>query len=346
MISVIPQAKARLYAPISGGSGGTISGFAYPGETLTSTALDQWRVNGVNRGSPSTTFIPGVNDIGLIIDQSTSVNSVTCWHPKDISQVKIIHLGNFGALNNSLANASNNDPVRRIGNLASTPYTYAHSGASTSTYPIYKTNYINGNNVLQFDGSNDYMNYEDFNNTSSGANSPNNIFRNIGYGYIFSATGGAQSNGVDPGDICRCNNGSSPTSSTRLRVAINSIQNFQAGGRRIDSDSFVSISSTGNAGWNVLTAESRWTNGVLNLRVNGLQTNTTNYASSGNTSDTSGSSSGGIGIGSAPDGSIEFCKMDLAGLILASGNTALTSTEISRIERYLGLLIGVDIPLV
>lgn len=87
----------------------------------------------------------------------------------------------------------------------------------------------------------------------------------------------------------------------------------------------------------------------LNLRVNGNQTATSQFATMGKTSNTfsGGGVGNSIGAGTGSDiGSIERCQMHLAGIIIASGDSPITTADKSRIERYLGLLCNKDIPIV
>jgi hypothetical protein len=69
----------------------TISGFAYPNETLTAPSGSSylWTVNGQNRGT-NQTFVPTVYDIGEVVTclVGTKTYTTTVWHPRDIPSVQ------------------------------------------------------------------------------------------------------------------------------------------------------------------------------------------------------------------------------------------------------------------
>ena len=85
----------------------TISGFAYPDETLTapSSSSYQWYVDDIARGTAQTLTLT-VNDIGLnvrCVVGAAECTPVTVWHPRDISNVKNFWWAGNGAYN-SLGN--------------------------------------------------------------------------------------------------------------------------------------------------------------------------------------------------------------------------------------------------
>lgn len=69
-----------------------LTGFAFPGEVLTSPVAGQWAVEGVPViGETGTTYTVGVRDIGKRIRCGAST-AARVWHPNDIPQVKAVRL--------------------------------------------------------------------------------------------------------------------------------------------------------------------------------------------------------------------------------------------------------------
>ena len=114
MINTIPSIGQQVFdntlsllLVVSQGSVLTISGFAYPNETLTAPTGSsyQWYVDDIARGTAQTlTFT--VNDIGLSVRcvvGAAECTPVTVWHPRDIANVKNFWWAGRGAYN-SVAN--------------------------------------------------------------------------------------------------------------------------------------------------------------------------------------------------------------------------------------------------
>jgi len=97
MINTIPSIGQQIFDNVlsllvSQGSVRTISGFAYPNETLTapSGSSYQWYVDDIARGTAQTLTLT-VNDIGLsvrCIVGAAECTPVTVWHPRDIPSVQ------------------------------------------------------------------------------------------------------------------------------------------------------------------------------------------------------------------------------------------------------------------
>jgi hypothetical protein len=114
---------------------------------------------------------------------------------------------------------------------------------------------------------------------------------------------------------------------------------FQAGGRRLDADSFQSITggaTTANQ-TRVVTGIFDWANTTLLLRLDGAQVaGAGNFKTAGATSDTD---SANINIGGYSATSFDGL---MAALIIIT--RVLTAGELKRVERYLGGKYGVTIP--
>ena len=117
---------------------------------------------------------------------------------------------------------------------------------------------------------------------------------------------------------------------------------FRAGGRRLTSDGFVFSEGTFAAGWHLFGGVYNWAGDSLQCRVDGANVGSeANFTSGGGNSQNSNTDSH---IGANQSGLI-VSRGYTAAVIVSTPATLLTAAEVARIERYLGLLIGLDIPL-
>jgi len=100
----------------------------------------------------------------------------------------------------------------------------------------------------------------------------------------------------------------------------------------------VNASSTSNANYNVLTAEALFTSGSLRLRVNGSVTGTTAISTTIPNNTVTASF-----IGAATSNTTTNFNGYMTAIILASGNSPISDTDRSRIERFIGLLDGLNV---
>jgi hypothetical protein len=344
------SAPVNLVAP-------SVTGFAYPQETLTSSIgtwlgypapsfTYQWFVNSISRvGATASTFQPLLTDIGLSIfcrvtatnsagSSTSNSNTVTCWHPNQIASVARFWSARSNVLNSVSPDvaATNDQTVRR--------WTDVISGATAdqtvgSDQPIYRATGQSSGPSLQFDGTNDRM-------TLSGTTL--DVFRNVGTGYIFvgfrdtNRTGGTNSH--VPIEFRDGTN-----TKSRLTIVTRSGASdfrFSAVSVRVDNGTdTIAYGSTSDDNYNVLTAEALYSSGVLNLRRNGSQDGTANFPASGNTSNTASSNATICNISNL---SGFYAPGHITSIICA--NQLLSATNRSRIERYIGLMGGLNIPLV
>lgn len=201
-----------------------------------------------------------------------------------------------------------------------------HATQSTSgSRPTRQTGVQNGKDVIRFDGLDDFL--TPLNSLS--------ILRNKQEGSIFS--------------VCKLSNGTNSDltvlnisrngNSTQLRLGLqlttgSSGQQFRAGARRLDSDTFIGVTTSNNLNYNVLASISKYQIGQLFLRVNGV-VNSTNLLSSGSTSDTD---SDIVEIGKI---STNYLNGDIAELIVF--NSTLSDSNIKIVERYLAGKYGITI---
>jgi len=131
-----------------------ISGFAYPGETLTSTGTGQWYVDDVPIiGETGDTYVVRLDDIGKPVRQGSS-NVLVVWSPLDLSPA--LWLSDTGS------NTAQWDDLSGNGRHA--------TQAIGANQPAIIAGERNGRQVRRFDGINDGL--------SSGTNSTWNFLHN------------------------------------------------------------------------------------------------------------------------------------------------------------------------
>jgi len=331
-----------------------ITGTAFPGETLTCSSgtatgatgyAYQWFVNDLMViGANTNEYEPSGLEIGLPIKCRVTATipsgtdpimtvPVACWHPIDDVVGGIVYLANkkvYSSLSPDTL-AVNSARVRQWSDH--TDSFRAVNVADDVTKPRFFPNAVLGNAVVQFDGQDENL---------SMADGSQAYFRNKSYGYIIAAIKDtAHTTGNDFHRVVHW-----PTNGTNPRFDIstrhNGTSNFSINARRLDADTTVSASSASDGDWNVITGEALWADGTLNLRVNGTQTATTSFASSGATSNTLSSA---VRMGNGhPSAPAAFFPGQIA--CVFAYDDELTAAELSRLERYAGLLVGKDIPLV
>jgi hypothetical protein len=286
-------------------------------------------------GETGSTLVLGIMDIGVAVSQLNS-NVLTTWHPRDIAAVKSVHVSRanvFSSISPNVA-AANGAAIRRNVDLINSYNADQTTGVSQ---PIYRATGQSGGPSMEFDGSNDRLDM-----TGSGSL---DMFRNVGYGYIIAGardtnhTGGSLNHAIAAFTV----NGSTTNRLLLTTRGGNAGNNFQVIARRLDADAFTGVFSANDGNYNVLTAEALFATGSLNLRVNGSQTATT--ALSGGSGNTSNTASLYASIGNFLDSSGPF-PGHITAVITVSGSTALSATDRSRLERWVGLMGALNIPLV
>lgn len=315
-------------------SGATISGSNFPGSVLTSTDEGQWNVDGVAiSGETGLTYTIRVSDIGKDITQTANAiesDAITVWQPADVSGVQAVYLGDIGALTSTGPDveAVLGDPVEQWSDLSSNSY---HATQATLAFRPYKrTTAVETANSLRFIGV-------DSTSMSLPAGALD-IFNNAAYGYLISAV---KDDSPDSGSPQHPVITWSEAGNANARFALltrNGGTDFSVIASVTDG-SRVNVKSTQQAGWSVLTGEALFAAGNLNLRVDGVQTGTTTFASSTNSPATTSQE--------AKIGEINGLKIaaHIACIFVVARATPLNTTERSQLERYAGLLIGKNIPL-
>jgi hypothetical protein len=169
------------------------------------------------------------------------------------------------------------------------------------------------------------------------------VFNSQNYGYIFAGARDTAPTAGDPiahGIVSINRTNASPK--IGLVSRFNKSSNFAASTAPNTGDTIIyTATGASNSNYNVLTNESKWLDGNINLRVNG------NLISSGSfdpsiPNDTTASSY----IGAYTGVSTTNFNGYMTAIILAADSNPLYDTDRNRIERFIGLLGAVDIPLV
>lgn len=315
----------------------SISGTAYPGETLTvagGSGSRQWRVGGVAvDGETAATFVIRVTDVGLAIDcvvGEDTADAVTCWHLNDEPGTKGIWLANAGAMASIEPDVAATDAQAVYDWVDVSGGSLRATQATESARALLQVAETAGSNVLEFDGSNDGY-------TLSG--DALTLAQNANYCYMIAAvedtnpTGGSTTHPV-------CSLTINGAATARLTVYTRLSGNFYVAARQSDGDAAVSATTPQESGPNVITAEALFLDGFLNIRLNGEHEAQSAFPDTEASTD-SASTSGFVGYVGAARSPIK-----LSALIILKHTAQLTAAQLARVERYAGLLIGKDIPLV
>lgn len=307
----------------------TISGFAYPANTLTSDFPGQWRINGVATGPPTArSLLLPITSIGKIVTCGTS-DPVTVWHPRnDVEFYLIATEGVWSSVSPNVL-ATGGQPVRSWGSNripgGSDENDPLVSNSTANQQPIYRSSGVNGLPSLEFDATNDILE-----RTSGPMLVVSNAKERI---TLFVAVTPTTSSTSVYAQIMN-------SSGNAMCDLVKTSNRFRARGRRTNADGLTTLTDNNTAdplASHVLTNVSDYSSGQVTLRIDGLINNTGSYISAGLTSAANAQS---ITVGSATSGAgghIQF---------VAFTNSNLTPQAISRIERFAGLLCGKNIPLV
>ena len=303
-------------------SNSVISGNNFPMETLTSTQSGQWYANNLPvSGRTGNSYQIRIEDIGKTLKQATS-NSIVCWHPRDVPQVKScrIHTENVFTSADPNVPAAIGQTVRRYIDIING---YIADQSTGVGQPILSST------GLVFDGVNDSLNNG---NTSSPEQS---IFTNVGYGYIFAA---CVDTNPQAGGAAHTIASFKQVGSTATKAAIysrNGTSSYAIQVKRLDEEGVRTLNiSTPRNGWRVVNAELLLADDRINLRLDGVQEGTTGPITSGSFGSIPAErfSIGVHGTGTNPFPGTIPCVM------VASGDTKISDSDRAKIERFLGLL--------
>jgi len=196
--------------------------------------------------------------------------------------------------------------------------------------PVYRATGQSSNPAIQFDGANDYLNLA----------VPSNVLQNKTAGYLICGFRDNAHTGGNSSHILIQYSNNTLSNPRLILYSRRGGNNFAAIARRLDAEAAVLAGSANNGNYNVLAAHADYSGGNLYLRVNGVVTATTALTSSGSTSNTPSSTANLGGYASFTETTSGF--MTAACVV----NASVTATQLSQIERYIGLFGGLNIPLV
>jgi hypothetical protein len=305
-----------------------ISGFAYPLETLTSTRAGQWAIDGVPvSGQTGSTFQVPLLAYGRSITCGGSA-PVTVWKPWDIPGVVSVRVADRGVLNAVSPDvaATNGQTVRRWNGLVSN---FQANQATSVAQPVFRSSGQSGNPSVEFDGANHRMVVTD--------SAERDFARNVSSAYCIIGfrdtlpTSGAARHVLFWSEEFQ----------VTTRDVFSGGGLFVAVGRNVSGTSLVVSLGSNNSNYNVITAESLYSSGVFNGRLNGTQIGSSSYAS-GVSRNVAGFN---IIVGAQDDApSFNIFPGHICCLIMV--NQILSATNRSRLERFAGLFGSLNIPLV
>lgn len=325
-----------LLALVPGGGGGedpevVISGTAFPGEALTSTAAGQWIVDGSPvPGETGDTYVVRLTDIGKSITQDGAENSLTCWHPADIPQVKTCRVATLGPVLNAVGpdeEADDGETVRRWTDIVNG---WSLDQATGSAQPVRLVAAVNGNDALQFSSSSHRL--------FSSSGEELDVFRDVAAGGIIVAcndgniSGGANNHVVSAHTVAE---------SQTVRFGINTKGQAAALLRLTDAQSSAhSATAPLSAGWHVVEAVGDFAGGVLTCYVDGEAGTPATFAGAAIADTPSQSATMG-----ATGNANTYFTGQIAVEIKWSGAAPLSDADLKRLRRFAGLIVGLDIPL-
>lgn len=152
---------------------------------------------------------------------------------------------------------------------------FDHVQATAALQPLTNNTTQNGLNVLEFDD-----------NTRCLELSNSSLFQNVSAGTIIAALKGTAWTAAVRNHLYSIGNNAT---SSRFLMAVNASGKYETGGRRLDANSFQSVSSSANAStnWEVRRSEVNYSTRALNQYIDEvIDGNSTTFQSSGSTSNT------------------------------------------------------------
>ncbi len=310
----------------------SIEGYAFPQETLSAPdgSSYAWSIDG-STVSTSQTFTPTIYHIGktisCLVDGTTY--STTVWHPNQISAVKAFWWANTGVFKSGNIVAQDGDPVYGWYDIINNYY--AIGGANNvNNMPKYEATDLASPSIR-----NDFTDFYTMNSEAEDVlNSVKNAYCFIGAKDNFPSSG---SNHTMFAVI-----GSGNEIIFNLGSKISGSAAFYLQSKKTDGTAVLVTGSSANSNYNVIGAEVLFNSSVSKLRVNGQVLNSGVLNGSATTSNSNAYS---MYINYNLPNNSSFDSYVTA-VILAGGDTPLTSTEINRLERFVGLLGNIDVPLI
>jgi len=301
-------------------------------ETLTASRAGQWYIDGSPvSGETGLTFQVPLLAYGKVVNCSNSA-PVTVWKPWDITGVVSVRIADQKVWNSISPNvaATNGQTVRRWEDLANN---YSADNATSVQQPLFRSTGQGSYPTVEFDGTDDVL---------SLSGSELDVYRNKGacYAFIgFRATTPTSGNAEQAILYIATGVGNS-----RLlyHARFGGLNNFGFLTRRLDTDGSGQLTYANDSNYHVHGAELLFSSGSFRLRIDGTQVGSGNYASGSGSSSNTASMVATIGNNGNLTG--QRAGGHYTCVILA--NQTISNTDRSRIERFIGLFGGLNIPLV
>jgi type V secretory pathway adhesin AidA len=307
-----------------------ITGTAYPGETLTSTSVGQWYADNVPvSGEVGSTYVVRLDDIGRSIRQALS-NILVVWKPGDIAGVVAFwtpYRGVYTSTGPDVA-AADGQTVTKWTDIIN-GYTLVEPTAVNQ--PLFRATGQSGKPSIQFDGSNDrfYLDQVASRNLLSGKTNC----------YLMAGARELNPNGGEgehviwhwPYPSYDAGNSRLLMPMTRRGNQFSMLANPGLGSIAVDG-------GANNSSYHVIGSHGDFANGYARLRIDG-----------------SVAGSGWVGVGSSPSGVVNWVLFaenayggSFNGHITCPYiiNASISATDVSKLERYVGLFGSLNIPLV
>jgi hypothetical protein len=166
------------------------------------------------------------------------------------------------------------------------------------------------------------------------------VFNLQNYGYIFAGAKDTVPNGGDATHAVVSINRTGSLPKVALTTRFNNNNYFNAITGPNGSVLTGGTSLSNNSAYNVLTNEAMWADGEIRLRINGSQEGDGSFTAEQPNSTTATSY-----IGAYTSSTNNFNGY-MTAIILAAGGSPLSDTDRNRLERFIGILGGLDIPLI
>lgn len=322
----------------------TIVGNAFPGETVNCPeGLGEWKIDGatVTGYTSSLTYQVKFSDVGKGLTVTIGANTsaaTTIWKPSDITQVAAWYVAYKGALVSTgpEVEAANTADVLQWNDQSGSGH---HITQSTSAQRPRRL-------VDAHDGLiGDRISVLDFNPTTNDAMeipaSLFDLFRNVAHGYIFAAVEDTNPGAGDSSHyVCGFATG---TGGVRLALCTRTNgDNFGVFHRVEDANSLNTAEVVQERGRNVLVAHGDCAGKTTRFRVNAFERKADAAPTTGTAFSNTASTKAYLG----GDNTVNNGEIKIAALVIAAGNTKLTATEISQIEKWLGIAAGKQLELV
>ncbi len=174
--------------------------------------------------------------------------------------------------------------------------------ATSTAQPIFKTNQLNGNPVVSFDGTTDRLSI----------NSATGYLNNVGYAILISLVKDRSPTTGNSNHVVGIFTISSSATSGRSSIFSRQagVANWRLFTRRLDTDAATFPEFANDASYNIVTSVANYSGGNVSLQINNKQEDLKNLLSAGNTSATNSNNVtlGGFST-STTDG---FCFADMA----------------------------------